>query len=323
MVAVEGPQTSRNVDEQVHDYLLQLDDLRQQCERAGDFVRAQQCVNRMRDVNLRHAKRIESMSRQANTNAKTRLADEHRMELITFSRMWEDKLADYDDHARMVLDEVKMKHADDYRQQEGILKVQLMNRRPRFSKSIIDLRSAMERAVQQRKYLEAEEIKKKLVVMEQYEIDTFDSALAQTFTKKTQTLKQQYVNEMSAVEQKVKMGRDELLAQRKIDFEKLLRRHANAIQELDQQTKVHVAKTRQYVHRQIKALVQDPVKTGLELRGVAKEVREKRARLMRSKTPPARNASERAPRGVPQYEASLSLEPSNESQRIMESRYGW
>ena len=264
----------QNAEDEIADYLTQLDALRQHCERTGDFVKAQQCVNRMRDVNLRYAKKIETTAHQANLDAKERLAEEHRLEIATFSRMWEDKLLEYDSNADAVIAEMKQRHIADYEKQEGILKVQLMNRRPRFSKTVMELRDALERMIQQRQYLEAEDLKQKLSAQEQYELEAFDDSLATQFEKRTRSMKQQYLNETRAVDQKVKMGREELLTQRKVDFERLLKRHANVLKELDQETKLHVSKTRQYVLRQVKALVHDPVKTGIDLRGVSRTVRD-------------------------------------------------
>lgn len=284
----------RTPDEEIADYLAQLDLLRQDSERKGDFLKAQQCVNRMREVNLRYAKRIEQTAHQANKDARERLAEEHKLEIATFTRMWEDKLTEYDLNAEKVISEMKAKHIEDYARQEGILKVQIMNRRPRFSKTVMDLRDALERMIQQRQYLEAEELKQKLAAQERFELESFDDGLAGVFEKRTQTLKVQYVNEMRAVEQKIKMGREELLSQRKIDFERLLKRHANVIKELDQETKLHISKTRQYVLRQVKALVHDPVKTGVDLRGVERTVRDGQGKKLgygnarqRAVTPPA------------------------------------
>lgn len=255
----------------------------------------------MRDVNLRHARRIEALSHQANVDAQTRLAEEHRHELLTFSRMWEEKLAEYDRHANSVLGEVKLRHVQDYTQQEGMLKVQLMNKRPHFSRKVIDLRDQLEKAIALRNYLDAEEVKKKLAALEEYELALFDDSLATTFEKRTQVLKGAYGNELHAVEHKIKIGREELLTQRRIDFERLVARHANVLREVDQETKLHIAKTRQYVVRQVKAMVHDPVKTGMDLRGVAKTVRDGQGRSfrtsgvvaagggsrMRARTPPA------------------------------------
>lgn len=308
--------TEARVSDEVHQYLEQLDSLRQECERRGDFLKAHECVNRMREVNLRFARRLEKKSHQANVDTKVALAEDHKQELLTFSRLWEDKLRDFDDQADRVLMDLKAKHAEDYRGQEGILKVQLMNKRPRFSRQVVELRTHMERCVSQRDYLGAEEAKKQLVRLEQFEVAAFDDSLAATFDRRTASLKQQYVNEMRAVEQKIAVGREELLAARAVEFDKMTRRHDNVFRELDTETKLHISKTRQYIQRQVKAMVHDPVKTGMELRGVAATVRDKRS-VARSRTPPATSrpgagASAASPMGSSRRWAAEE-----------DTRYGW
>ena len=269
-----NPMSEAAVANDVHDYLTQLDMLRQECERKGDFLKAHACVNRMREVNLRYAKRIESVSHQANVDTKVSIAREHQVEMTTFSRMWEEKISDYDNQARSVIADMRRRHEEDYLRQECALKVQLMNRRPRFSRQVVEMRDLLERHVRLRAYLEAEDVKQKLAALEQREIENFDDSLAVTFERKAQSLKLQYSAEMNAVQQKIDMGREELLTQRQLEFDKLMRRHNNVLSDVDQETRLHISKTRQYVHRQVKALVLDPVKTGLELRGVADTLRD-------------------------------------------------
>jgi hypothetical protein len=289
------------IADEVHDYLAQLDALRQESERRGDFLKAHACVDRMREVNLRFAKRLEQKSHQANVDSKTRVAETHEAELLTFTRIWEDKLRDYDQQSGVILDELKVKHTMDYQGQEGILKVQLMNKRPRFSRAVMDLRNRMEHCVSQRNYLEAEVVKKKLVSQENMEVAAFDDSLAATFNKRTVVLKSQYVNELRAVEQKIGIGREELLTARKIEFDVMMRRHRNVCSELDQDTKLHISKTRQYIHRQVKALVQDPVKTAMELRGVAATMRDGQGKKLRARTPPATARRQQGPGAAASY----------------------
>jgi hypothetical protein len=326
--------TEAHVADEVHQYLTQLDALREDCERRGDFLKAHECVNRMREVNLRFAKRLEKKSHQANVDTKVALAEEHKQELLTFSRLWEDKIRDFDDQAARVLDDLKRKHAEDYKAQEGILKVQLMNKRPRFSRAVVDLRNHMERCVAQRDYLGAEEAKKQLVRMEEHELAAFDDSLAATFDKRCAVLKTQYVNELRAVEQKIAVGREELLSARSVEFDKMSRRHENVFRELDSETKLHISRTRQYIHRQVKAMVHDPVKTGMELRGVSATFRDKRAATaaaasastQRARTPTAGSVNRTRAAGGPggasrsrYHDASIASSRDDDDDK----RFGW
>lgn len=261
-------------DDEIRDYLLQLDMLRQECERGGNFLKAQECVNRMREVNLRYAKKVELRSRQANVVTKHKTTQEQKLELLTFSRMWEEKLREYDQRAELLVHDIKKTHTLDYRNQEAELRLHIMNKRPRFSKQVMELRTMLEKYVAQRRYVEAEEVKQKLARQEQMELHLFDDQLANAFEKKAAHLKDQYLLELRAAEQKIAMGREELLGQRQLDFERLMKKHTKNVKEIESQTKLHVAKTQNYVKSQVKALVLDPLKTGMDLGGVERTFRE-------------------------------------------------
>jgi hypothetical protein len=253
---------------EVQNYLTQVEALRQECERRGDFRKAQECVDRMREVNRRYARRVEAVSKRTNVAERAQLAEEHQAELLTFARVWDDKMSDYEGQAQRVLDELLARHSADYASQEGLLKIHLMNRRPHFSRKVQELRDRLERCVARRAYLEAEDLKRVLAEHEQREIAAFDASLAEEFQNRTATMKTQYVNEVRAVKQRVENAREELRQQRKQEFEKVIRRHANAMRDLEGATRLHISKTRHYVEKQMVALEQDPVKTALELRSM-------------------------------------------------------
>eukprot|EP01063_Lacrimia_lanifica_P015211 TRINITY_DN22024_c0_g1_i1.p1 TRINITY_DN22024_c0_g1~~TRINITY_DN22024_c0_g1_i1.p1 ORF type:complete len:268 (+),score=154.94 TRINITY_DN22024_c0_g1_i1:90-893(+) len=256
-----GDMESEMEREKLHETLLQLDEQRQQCEREGKFYQAQECLNKMRDMNLKQGKKIERIARSANAQEKQDITERQRLELLTFTKLWEEKLEEYERQAKEVIAHVKNRQNSEYKEQEDIVKIQLMNKRPRFSKNVLQMREELERMVRQKKYLEAESIKRNLKPLEDEEVKRFDEQLSITFSKKTQLLKQQYRNEINALKQRIKLGREELLAQRKADFERLLQRHANVSKELDQKTRLHISRTRDYVQRQMQALVNAPTKT--------------------------------------------------------------
>lgn len=269
---------------------MQLDMLRQECERTGNFLKAQECVNRMREVNLRYAKKIDLRSKQSNVTTKHQISEDHKLELLTFTRMWEEKLREYDQKGDLIVHDIKKTHMEDYRNQEAELRLQIMNQRPRFSKKVMEVRDLLEKYVLQRRYVEAEGLKQMLIKLEQDELVAFDDKLAVQFEKRSHTMKQQYVVELRAAEQKIALGREELLHQRQLDFERLLKRHSKVVKDIDMSTRLHVAKTKHYIQSQIKALVLDPLKTGMELGGVERTFREgqgKRGVALRAQSPSA------------------------------------
>lgn len=310
-------------DAEIHNYLVELDTLRVECERRGDFARAQECVNRMREVNFRQARRLEALSRVANADARAALADSQQLELLTFTRVWEEKLAEFDQKASAAVMALKETHMSDYANQEGMLRLQLLNRRPRFSRTVVDLRAQLEKYVQLRRYLEAEELKRRLAEAEASELALFDAELSATFERRAQGLKKQYINELRAVEQKIRMGRDELECQQKADFERLVKSHANAVKELDSDTKLQIAKTRRVLERQVTVLANDPVKTSVDFRAIRDQVG---ATAARSKTPTRASSAHSSRRRQPSSQPSShfpSAANSGANRWADDSRFLW
>lgn len=336
------------VADEVQAYLQQVDALRLECECRGDFRRAQECVDRMRDVNIRYARRVEALSQRSNKAEKDKVRDDQKGELMGFERMWDDKLSEYDAQARRVLDDLFARHNMDYASQEGLLKIHLMNRRPRFSRKVHDLRDALEKAIAQRKYLEADALKKKLVVLEQQEVGDFDNVLADEFERRTKSMKNQYVNEVNAVQQRIAAGRSELENQKRLEKDKILRRHSNIVTEMDNEEKLSASKAKKYIERQVQALILDPVKTSVELRTMHEKTADAKNRpstaasragasSKRTRTPPvsSRNGGGAATSAggnssLMMYESSNNMQNQNANMnwganksRYATTRFGW
>ena len=64
----------------------------------------------MREVNIRFARRVETMSLKTNVGEKQRLAEVNRAEVLTFSRMWDDKMLEYDAQAQRIMEDLLDRH---------------------------------------------------------------------------------------------------------------------------------------------------------------------------------------------------------------------
>eukprot|EP01006_Ploeotia_vitrea_P058305 TRINITY_DN69156_c0_g1_i1.p1 TRINITY_DN69156_c0_g1~~TRINITY_DN69156_c0_g1_i1.p1 ORF type:complete len:315 (-),score=51.88 TRINITY_DN69156_c0_g1_i1:115-1059(-) len=244
--------------------LQNLERRRQQCEMEGRFYEAQECVDQMREFSVKQGKRLAKASREANAQEKQYIQEKQRLELLTFTKLWEEKLDEYEQQAKEIVKFVKARQAKDRQEQEEGVRQQLMSKRPRFSKQVLHLRELLERLVSQRKYIEAEEIRKKLKPLELEEVKKFDESLGSTFNKKAKALQTKDRNELNALNQRIQSGRDELKAQRRADFERLLQHHQNVLNELAQRTRVHISKTQEYISKHISVLQQVPNKTTVD-----------------------------------------------------------
>ncbi|RNF06302.1 trichoplein, keratin filament binding protein [Trypanosoma rangeli] len=255
----------RQEDEEIRAYLMQLDALRLECERRGLFRRAQACLDRMREVNLRYVKKVEMEVRKVNVGWKKQMMEDNRLELLTFHDMWETKLKDYDEKARRLRRELERQHATEMQSQEELIRLELMERRPRPSKALVELRDDLKKYVHQRMYMDAERAQKTIADREAHELQEFEAYIERKFQDRVRAVSERLQLGQVAVEKRLAMNREELLIQRRNDFETLLRKHYVALHAQEQANALVVARGKDCIRRQVKAYTRDPLKTGLEL----------------------------------------------------------
>ncbi|RNF26673.1 trichoplein, keratin filament binding protein [Trypanosoma conorhini] len=255
----------RQEDDEIRSYLVQLDALRQECEQRGEFRKAQACLDRMREVNLRYVKKIEIEARKVNVGWKRQMLEEQRLELLTFHDMWENKLRDYDEKARQLRRELERQHVMEMQSQDELIRLELMERRPRPSKALVGLRDDLKKYVQQRMYMEAERAQKAIAHREAQELQEFEVEIEKKLQDRLRALSERLRLGQAAVEKRLATNREELLLQRRSDFEKLAKKHSAALHAQEQANALVVARAQDCIRRQAKAYIQDPVKTGLEL----------------------------------------------------------
>ncbi|PWV13995.1 hypothetical protein C3747_40g141 [Trypanosoma cruzi] len=255
----------RQEDDEIRNYLIQLDALRHECEQRGQFRKAQKCLDRMREVNLRYAKKIEMEASKVNVGWRKQMLEEQRLELLTFHDMWENKLKEYDEKAGQLTQEMNRQHAMELQLQEEVIRVELMKRRPRPSKTLVELRDNLRTYVQRRMYMDADRAKKAIHHRESEELREFEADIEKKFQDRLQVASERLRLGRAAVEQRLVVNREELLAQRRDEFSKLVKKHHAALHAQEQANALVVSRARDCIRRQAKAYIKDTFKTGLEL----------------------------------------------------------
>ncbi|KEG09198.1 hypothetical protein DQ04_05631030 [Trypanosoma grayi] len=206
------------------------------------------------------------------------MMEEQQLELLTFHEMWEDKMKDYDEKADDLLYQLNRQHMMDMQSQEDIIRLGLMEKRLRPSKTLVDLRDELKNFVQQRMYADAEHVQKKIVQREAEELHEFEVEQERKLQERLLAVAERLRVERGAVEQRLAMNREELLAERRQDFDALVKRHSAALRGQEQATALIISRAQDCIHRQVKAYIKDPVKTGLELVHLSETVLGRRSR---------------------------------------------
>eukprot|EP01079_Euglenida_sp_SAG-EU17-18_P004858 gene4858-5008_t len=225
----------------------------------------------MKAHNYKQARKLQSTSQRDFNEEKNQLVERQRLELLTFRKMWEDRMDEYERQARELILHTKRRQNDEFRQEEANCRQELLQRRPHDSRAVIAMREMLDKLVRQRKYLEAEELKHKLEAAQHDDIGApaplssgpphgtqpsygapFYVLRRLYYTLLTDKFDEcplgppaypVYSNEIQAIKQRLKLGNDELLAQRKSDFERLVQHHTNEAQMYNQKARLGISKT--------------------------------------------------------------------------------
>ncbi|ORC93001.1 uncharacterized protein TM35_000023270 [Trypanosoma theileri] len=255
----------RQEDDEVRHYLVQLDLLRQECERAGKFRKAQECIDRIREINLRYAKKIEIEARKVNVGWKKKMMEEQQLELLTFHAMWENKMKEYDEGAELLRRGLHRQQTMEMQSEEDVIRLELMEKRPRPSKALVDLQDKLKVYVQQKMYMDADHVTREINRRKREEQENFEKYLERKLRERLHAVAERLRVERMAVEQRLTVNREELLSQRRQDFNILTKKHKAAISAQEQSISLIITKAQDCIHRQVKAYIKDPVKTGLDL----------------------------------------------------------
>jgi hypothetical protein len=172
-------------------------------------------------------------------------------------------MREYEDQAKELVEYTKQRQKEEEDAKINELRQQMFSRKPMFSKHVLQTRIIIDRLVRQRKYLEAEDMRRNLQPIEQAELEKFEEDLKAQVLKKEKAIRNLKRNEVNALQQRIKSGREELKSQRKLDFERLQRAHQNALAQLDQRSRLHHSKTKDWVGRQLLVISNSPAKTSV------------------------------------------------------------
>lgn len=237
--------------------LRTLEDERRSAEAEGDFIKAQERVEMMRAFAEYCGKKVgrdivESAERSAEVAEKS---SHYRMLMFEFTKMWEEKFSEYDVKAEEAMLELQSEQQRRFEEVESLTRCELAARRPHYSRKVITKREELERLLTMRHYKEADRVRRDLSVIEEADERKFEESLNVTLAARTKALRRQQETKMDALKMRITQGREELMLQRRTDYFNLLLKHANGIEEAQQSHRQRAATERQYLHRQLSAMM--------------------------------------------------------------------
>lgn len=214
-------------DEQnsVQDFIQVLEEHRKNCEKQGKYVEAEIAKNRLEELRLHEENRRREQMRSRQIAETLGVEEAHMMEYQEFNVEWDKKMADYEQHSKELLQEMKERHETELQDfQENLIAKQP---KPKFSSELLNLRRVQDVLAKQKDYAEAHKIKLKADSLEAWEVEKWKNKTQTEMYRKEGKFKQKQDQELKALHMRIQAGREEQKKRRQLDLEKLLLRYQN------------------------------------------------------------------------------------------------
>lgn len=147
----------------------------------------------------------------------------------SFDRTWQKKILEHKMRADDLIDALKWKHDDQQRELYEILRKKRM---PKFSVELLNLRKKQVLLARNKKYIQAEKVKRKADILEAFEIDNIRRAAKEENQLRFKALLKRQHWDRQALADKLGIEKKQLLEAKAQDFERLKKRLKNAEAEL-------------------------------------------------------------------------------------------
>jgi len=220
-------------EQDLPEYIQMLEDHQAVCEREGRYVEAEMAKNKIIELrnHLEISKREELL--QSHFLEKEALEQEHLQEFAQFNEFWDSKMAEFNDQARAIEEQMIQRHHEEMGQFLEELEMSITTK-PKDSAEILNLRKIQQTLAKQKDYIEAHKIQQQCMKLERQEVEKWQSVREQKIKNQKAQLEHKQANELNAIRKRIVTGQEEQRKARSLDLEKLLHKYQNIRKEVMQ-----------------------------------------------------------------------------------------
>jgi len=170
-------------DSKVLDFLRLLEEYRRKCEEEGNYGEARKAASKFEELLKKEIARQRNNIRAAQEHELANIEAAQKAQFVEFSQAWDHYMSDYEATAYLSLEKLKEKHMLEFEQFQDKIRSEL-KARMKYSKDLLELRDKEAKLVKVKRYEEAERVKMKADLLEEFErskLET-DVHLSQTVT---------------------------------------------------------------------------------------------------------------------------------------------
>ena len=165
-----------SADNKVLDFLRLLEEYRKKCEIEGNYQEAKKARGKFDELLRKETIRQKNNIRAAQEQELQNIEAAQKAQFLEFSQAWDNYMSDYEATAYLSLEKLKEKHMLEFQQfQEKIRKE--LKQKMKFSKDLLELRDREAKLVRLKRYDEAERIKMKADLLEEFERNKLEAEM--------------------------------------------------------------------------------------------------------------------------------------------------
>eukprot|EP00347_Sterkiella_histriomuscorum_P006757 403351546 len=218
-------------DSKVLDFLRLLEEYRRKCEDDGNYAEAKKARSKFDELLKKETVRQKNNIRAAQEHELQNIEAAQKAQFLEFSQAWDNYMSDYEATAYLSLEKLKEKHMLEFQQfQEKIRKE--LRAKMKFSKDLLELRDKEAKLVKMKRYEEAEKVKMKADLLEEFERNKLEAEMQAVVEKKESKLRHTQQLALAALLKRIQRDRNEQLKHRQQDSQRLIQRNKNILNDL-------------------------------------------------------------------------------------------
>lgn len=215
----------------IADFLQILEEHRKNCEQQGKYVEAEVAKKRFDELKSHEANRRRETMKAQQVKERLGVEEAHMLEYQQFNSQWDDKCKEYEEQCQNQINTMKERHLSELKEfQRKLLEKQ---QKPKFSPVLLNYRKIEEHLARSKNYSEAHKVKAKADRLEAKETEQWNTMKQKEMFQQENQFKATKRQELSALQKRIKAGREEQLKRRKVALERLMQRYRNVQSELD------------------------------------------------------------------------------------------
>jgi hypothetical protein len=251
LVSAQGAAGPDGPDEKVLEFLRILEEYRVKCENEGAYLEAERATTQLATLRKQEEKRVLRVLKARHAAERNDVSIANSIQFAEFNTAWDKYLEEYDRMAEMYIKQMTERHSTKLRAFQEKLNEELAKAPAKFSKELLDWRKREVLLAKQKKYGEAQKVKKIADELERREREKMDEERLGTLKQREMRFRAQQENELSALLKRIDARRREHLKQRELDSKRLSQRNKNVLAVLEAKQSVELGKMRSKVKMEL------------------------------------------------------------------------